>query len=131
MNWIDMLNVGEARVKSIAREGRLDRRQVWVIARGAWSWVVSRVEHDEAPVPIQEARMACCVECEESTCEVVPGRGLALYCGAAEGQGKQGPVCGCLVAMTVAGQSLPAGKTTVGREACPQGKWLELQGEPG
>jgi hypothetical protein len=47
------------------------------------------------------------------------------FCGGATGpeQGQRGPVCHCVVSLTVCGQVRAFGKTLVRGEACPQGEW--------
>lgn len=125
---MDLVGVAKSRLVAMAMAGQLSAEVLWVALKGAGTYFAAVASGDVAEDRVKGARAATCKACGECEWERTGKEGVvAGYCGdlADNGKGKEGPTCGCLVAMTVHGELLGAGKSVVGAERCPQGKWVE------
>lgn len=105
---------------SLALSGKLPARDVWTAIKGGRRYFAAIASGDVADEATQAARAATCWACKSSTSRTTQA-GTGVYCGQAFKEGKD--TCGCMVGLRINGEIYAAGKTVVGTEACPQGKW--------
>lgn len=124
MNLIDLLALGRERIVELAKSGELSPAFLWVALRGAAKYAEAVATGDVADAAAACHRAAVCGECGTHDVVGTSHRGtFAGYCGRVDVPGVS---CGCLVTLTVLGDSpepRPAGKTLVAAERCPRGKW--------
>lgn len=123
MGLVELAMMTKSRLISMALAGTLGPREMWLAAKGATRYAAAvaagRVRTEEAAGVFA----GVCSRCPEWTLEPTSKAGVvAGYCGSLDGNGKTGPVCGCLVSLTVSGVVYPAGKAVVEGEVCPQGR---------
>jgi len=123
LGLIQLASLAKSRLISMALSGTLGPREMWLACKGAARYAAAvaagRVRSEAAAAGF----VAVCSRCPEWTLEPTSMDGVvAGYCGRLDGRGKTGPVCGCLVSLTVAGVVYPAGKSVVEGEVCPQGR---------
>lgn len=120
MSIYQLIAGGLDRVIQLARANQLERRYLWVAVKGGWRYARAVATGDVAESGEQVARLRQCVACSAAERVQTAKDGVvAIYCG----RGKRmddGPTCGCLVGLTVDGQTTPAGKTIVASEECPR-----------
>jgi len=115
--------------------GKVSRRMMWSAFKGAAAPLMAVASGDVASDDVAAARCSLCLSCQSDGAPTTTrgkeqqtehGIAQAIYCGQMPDGNPHGPnpTCGCLVAITVAGEFIPAGKTLVGSCRCPQGKWL-------
>jgi hypothetical protein len=122
MSLSHFLRLGIGRVVELAGRGELPPDVLWVAFRGAWRYAEAVARGDEADDATQSARIARCCHCPAQDQSATSKAGVvALWCGTR--LDKSNGTCGCLVGLTINGQTQAAGKTRVGSEKCPQGKW--------
>lgn len=124
MTLLELLALGRERIVGLARSGELSPAFLWVALRGAARYAEAVATGDVADAPTACHRAAVCGRCGTHDVVGTSQRGtFAGYCGRVE---LPGVSCGCLVTLTVLGDSpepRPAGKTLVSSERCPAGKW--------
>jgi len=109
-------------VVELAGRGELPPDVLWVAFRGAWRYAEAVARGDEADDATQAARIAVCPHCPALDRSATSKAGVvALWCGTRLDESKG--TCGCLVGLTINGQTQAAGKTRVESEKCPQEKW--------
>lgn len=121
-----LCRMGLGTLVGLARSGELRPRHLWVAMEGAGKYRDAVARGDIASAAEQDRRVRACAACPVRTSEPEPVTGSDKHwcgprlddSGLADGKG-----CGCLVALSVGGQALPAGKTVVGSERCPNGRW--------
>lgn len=98
----------------------------WVAIRGAEKYIRGEREDLET----QKKRIEICAACPDAKAYKIPVVGHYVTCGDFATETEK--TCGCLVAAEERGYyavtmfglpMLPAGKTTIKGESCPQGKW--------
>lgn len=107
-------------LSSLALSGKLPARDVWTAIKGGRRYFAAIASGDVADEATQAARAAKCWACKSSTSRTTQA-GTGVHCGAAFRE--TATTCGCLVSIRIEGQTLPAGKTVVASERCPQQKW--------
>jgi hypothetical protein len=122
MSLSHFLRLGIGRVVELAGRGELPPDVLWVAFRGAWRYAEAVARGDEADEPERTRRIASCAVCRSLDESQTSKAGVvALWCGTRLDESNG--TCGCLVGLTINGQTQAAGKTRVGSERCPQGKW--------
>ena len=122
MNLSHFLRLGIGRVVELAGRGELPPDVLWVAFRGAWRYAEAVARGDEADDATQSLRIAHCCNCPALDQSQTSKAGVvALWCGTR--MDESSGTCGCLVGLTINGQTQAAGKTRVGSERCPRGKW--------
>jgi hypothetical protein len=124
------VRIGAGEVQAKYLRGELSREHVIVAARGAEKYAVALARGDCAEDEVASERVNRCATCPSMTMtdtgsELDGGIVIKCWCGPALEDHTKGvlPTCGCLVALRVNGQMLPAGKSLVGSEACDQERW--------
>lgn len=119
------MELGFETLAAMAINRELKVRHLWLALRGSGKYADAIVSGDVAEPMAQEFRCSECATKCKSRREYESAEGIiAIYCGPRLDQIEgDRPTCGCLVAVRVDGQLLPAGKTIVRSESCPQGKW--------
>jgi hypothetical protein len=105
---------------TLALSGKLPARDVWTAIKGGRRYFAAIASGDVADDATQAARAAVCWACKSSTSRTTQA-GTGVHCGIPFREGKD--TCGCLTAIRIEGQTLPAGKTVVASERCPQSRW--------
>lgn len=127
MSLYQLLAGGIDRVVTLAKANQLERRYLWVAVKGAWKYARAVATGDVAAPAIQGERLRRCVPCSASERAQTGKEGLtAIYCGRGN-RTADGPTCGCLVGITIDGQTTPAGKTQVASEECPRCHWGQAE----
>jgi hypothetical protein len=122
MSLSAFLRLGIGRVVELAGRGELPPDVLWVAFRGAWRYAEAVARGDEADDVQQAVRIARCCHCPALDQSSTSKAGVvALWCGTRLDESNG--TCGCLVGLTINGQTQAAGKTRVGSEQCPRGKW--------
>lgn len=126
-----LVRLGMDELVALARRGELRGRHVWLAMQGARTYHRAVLRGDVAGAEDQATRARQCVTCTHHRERTVVLDGQVVragYCGQplsdADGQGKRGRPCGCLVTMTVDGSTVAAGRAIVASRACPLGKAL-------
>ena len=119
-NLVTLIALAADELSSLALSGKLPARDVWTAIKGGRRYFAAIASGDVADEATQAARAAVCWACKSSTSRTTQA-GTGVYCGTAFKEGKD--TCGCLTALRIEGQTLPAGKTVVASERCPQGHW--------
>jgi hypothetical protein len=126
MGLVELAMMTKSRLISMALAGTLGPREMWLAAKGATKYAAAVAAGRVRPEAEAGAFAGVCSRCPEWTLEPTSKVGVvAGYCGrldGVDGGGVAGPVCGCLVSLTVAGVVYPAGKAVVEGEVCPQGR---------
>jgi len=109
-----------------ALAGELSPASVWLAVTGAAKYAEAVARGDIATLPVQADRAARCRECPVRTERPMNGSaGTVGYCGTPFENRPDAalPSCGCLTTCTIDGVVYAAGKTVVGSERCPGGRW--------
>ena len=126
MGWRDILVVGTEELVQRALRGELTAGQLWTAIRGAERYRKAMAAGDVADEAEALRRALICAACPSRSSEEKQAvKATAHYCGepfVARLSGSE-PTCGCLVGLTVNGETRAAGKPYVRSEQCPQGKW--------
>lgn len=123
MGLVELAMLAKSRLISMALAGTLGPREMWLAAKGATKYAAAVAAGRVRSEAEAGAFASVCSRCPEWTLEPTSKEGVvAGYCGKLDGLGVAGPVCGCLVSLTVAGVVYPAGKAVVEGEVCPQGR---------
>ncbi len=124
MTLLELLALGRERIVGLAKSGQLDPAFLWVALRGAARYAQAVASGDVADDATARERVAVCSVCPVHDVVATSKAGVfAGYCGTSDVPGVS---CGCLVTLTVFGDDrtmTAAGKTLVGSERCPRGKW--------
>lgn len=133
MKIYDLALIGVDTLRYKLRAGELRGRDVRAAVRGFITYAKALARGDEASLHEQQTRTATCMKCPLVRKRKLAGAGsfkggIAWHCGMPfADRVESGGGCGCLVALTVNGYNggcaTPAGKTEVGSERCPHGKW--------
>lgn len=78
---------------------------------------------DRADKKTREHRVQTCLECEALGAQTAPKFAGCSWSTCGNFAEETRSTCGCIVALSVSGHTIPAGKTRVGSERCPRGKW--------
>jgi hypothetical protein len=127
----NMLSLGIDVLAQKAREGHLTAENIWLAMKGAAKYRAAMLLGDVASPELAALRAGMqCANCpsivwRDTGLEVDGGLVFAGSCGALLEEHLDGPkpTCGCLVSIRVNGTALPAGKTMVKSEKCPQRNW--------
>lgn len=127
LGWRELARLGVPELLQLRREGKLDRRRVWVLMRGAGTYLpamaVGRVRDEQAA----DALARTCSTCPLHTTREVVLEGeqaVGLYCGEIGVPDQANGTCGCLVGITVEGGAVhAAGKSCVAGMRCGAGRW--------
>lgn len=126
----DLLDLGVDLLITKAKSGELTAENIWLALKGATKYRKAMHKGDVASpeLALLRAGMQCaaCRTCQQRDTGIERDGGivLALSCGPLlEEHGGTEPSCGCLVGIRINGRVLPAGKTMVRSEVCPQRKW--------
>lgn len=128
---LDLAAIGTEQLARMAMDGRLRGRHLWVAFRGAQRYKAAIKKGDIADEGCQRARAGTCDGCPSAHRHPIAAAGaVAIYCGAPfedhEEPGNPAPTCGCLVAITVEGETHAAGRAVVGSLGCPQSHWATV-----
>lgn len=129
MTYAEIAKLTGADVAARAVAGELSPAQVWTGFKGAAVYTRALASGDIAPGYTASDRLQRCLSCPHATRggehRLAAGISQAIYCGPMllDRLEEADPTCGCLVAVTVGGEFIPAGKTLVQSCRCPQGKW--------
>ena len=121
MTSIELCNLGVDELIGKYRSGQLGVRHLWVAMRGADKYRRAVAAGDITDDLTAELRAKVCLACQTTTA-TGPDHERRHWCGEPFAE-VPGASCGCLVALTVGGEIVPAAKTAVGSERCPQRKW--------
>lgn len=130
MTLLDLVKLGGSELVSLALRGCLRPRHLWLAIQGAERYQEAVKTGDIAEQSEQDRRALKCASCR-SQCRRGKDQvdATAIYCGPPLEEHEHPPTCGCLVALLVEGRAVPAGKTVVASEACPQGRWSAVPQE--
>jgi hypothetical protein len=126
MGWRDILVVGTEELVQRALRGELTAGQLWTALKGAERYRRAMADGDVAAEAEALRRARICAACPSRSSEEKRAvNATAHYCGEAfvARLSPPEPTCGCLVGLTVNGETTAAGKVYVLSEQCPQGKW--------
>lgn len=131
MSAPEFLELGIDLLAAKAKDGTLGIEAIWLALRGARKYRDAMKTGDRASHELAALRAGMqCATCEsrrerDTGLERDGGVVIAGSCGELLIENLKGsrPTCGCLVYVQVNGRVLPAGKTHVASEKCPQGKW--------
>jgi hypothetical protein len=127
---LELVRYGTATLIDMAKAGEIRPMHLWTAVKGAEKYRRAIVSGDLATADDAAHRRMICESCPHATTRDVEVSGkmvMARHCGTAFEE-HLGPefihqTCGCLVGLTMDGEAMPGGKTLVGTEQCPQGKW--------
>jgi hypothetical protein len=124
----DLLNMGVDLLVTKALSGELTAENIWMAVKGATKYRKAMAKGDVADRGLAMKCKICCgcpsIAFRDTGVERDGGVVLAGSCGPIlEEHGGDKPTCGCLVSVKINGADMPAGKTRVRSEVCPQGKW--------
>jgi hypothetical protein len=130
---LELVRYGTATLIGMAKDGEIRPMHLWTALKGAEKYRAAIVRGDLATAENAMWRRAKCGACPHATVREVEVSGkivTARYCGPAF-ECHLGPefthqTCGCLVGLTIDGESFPGGMTLVGTEQCPQGRWEDV-----
>lgn len=125
MNIIDAAKLGMAEVINLARARRLSGPSLWLAVRGAATYYEAILTGDIASEEVQTRRADTCASCDlrrlRTPADIDEQAG---YCGNPLNEPYAiGGTCGCLVTITVDGETRAAAKAVVRSQRCPSGKW--------
>jgi len=131
VTYADIVKLAGHELAVMAIKGELSRAHLWTAFRGAGRYARALAEGDVASPTDAANRLSVCLACPHATRglekSIAEGPAQGVYCGQPLLERMEDdnptPTCGCPVAITVAGEFIPAGKTLVGSCRCPQGKW--------
>lgn len=125
MTLIDLCKLGLPALLGMAKAGTLRPTHLWTAVEGASKYRDAIANGDVADDLVAQVRAEVhCGQCPSA--RRVDKAGIQrTFCGEPfeNRMNTALPTCGCLVAVTVNGETHPAGKTVVGSEKCPQGKF--------
>lgn len=127
---MDLAAIGSEQLARMATAGELRGRHLWVAFRGAQRYKAAIGKGDIAGEECQRARAGTCDGCPSAhrhPMGIAAGAAagaVAIFCGPPfeEHEGTS-PTCGCLVALTVEGETHAAGRGVVASLGCVQGRW--------
>lgn len=127
---LELVRYGTATIIDMIGAGEVRPMHFWTGVKGAEKYRRAIVQGDLATPEAAVKRRMICESCPHATTRDITVQGkmtFVRYCGTAFEE-HLGPefthqTCGCLVGLTIDGEALPGGKTLVGSEQCPQGKW--------
>jgi hypothetical protein len=130
---LELVRYGTATLEQMAHQGEIRPMHLWTACKGAEKYRRAIVRGDLVEPHEAVRRRMICQSCDHATTRdiTVAGQTFALrYCGQAFEE-HLGPefihqTCGCLVGLTIDGEAMPGGKTMVGTEQCPQGRWEDV-----
>lgn len=130
LSRLEVMALAAPAVLRAFREGRVSRLDLWrACRRGAARYAEAVRRGDVVREGVALARAGQCAACPACTREATALAGVeTLWCGRPLQCGEAGVcvgedggrVCGCLVALSVKGEIVPAGKTWVASESSPR-----------
>jgi hypothetical protein len=121
LSLVDLVKLATPELVRLALDGKLSPKDAWTALRGAEKYRRAVASGDIASDLVQAERASVCWSCPSSTSRTATENMTAVHCGQAYRD--TGKTCGCLVLVRVNGQTLPAGKSVVASEQCPQKRW--------
>jgi len=126
MTIIQLARLGFDDLLARALAGELAPANLWLAVEGGSRYAAAVARGDLATTPVAAARAARCSACPVRTERPMrAGGGSVGYCGEPFTERMESAVrsCGCLVTLSVEGETVAAGKTVVESEKCPNGFW--------
>lgn len=119
------LRLGVDAVGQMWRAGKLDASCVWTGIMGSSKFLAALVSGHVRSESDAQACVNVCADCPslQSWDTELPNT-VSHWCGTPSKEDHIRKTCGCLVGVTINGGTImPAGKTLVSTESCPQNRW--------
>lgn len=131
MSLKQLAALGFDELRAMWKRGELERKHLGLAADGGQAWLEAMAEGDLTTAHTAMERAATCLHCpshQTTTTELrIEGKPVAkVWCGKPLDPNHDGPACtcGCLMALLIGDELVPAPKAWVASESSPQGRWL-------
>lgn len=130
MTLRELARLGFDEIRAMWGRGELKRQHLALAADGGQAWLEALASGDITTPGIAMTRALTCSACPSHTRTptelTIAGKPVVkVWCGKAfEARAEPLPVCGCLMALVVGDEVIPAPKCWVALEQSPQGRWL-------